>query len=116
MKLDALSNSVPAISTGSPSQTRQPVQAESPPVVEEQPQSAPVDDAQVQRAAEAIDQKINAIAPNLRFSVDSDTGKTVVKVVDISTGETIRQMPSEEVLAISRSIDRLQGLLLNGEG
>jgi len=85
-------------------------------VVEEQQQPAPVDDAQVQRAAEAIDQKINAIAPNLRFSVDNDTGKTVVRVVDISTGETIRQMPSEEVLAISRSIDRLQGLLLNGEG
>jgi len=85
--------------------------------VVEQPQpSVKVDDAQVQRAAAAIDERITTIAPNLRFSVDSDTGKTVVKVVDISTGETIRQMPSEEVLAISRSIDRLQGLLLNGEG
>jgi len=116
MKLDALSNSIPAISTVSLFHTRQPAQVEPPAVVEEQQPLVEVDDVQVQRAAEVIDQKINAIAPNLRFSVDSDTGKTVVKVVDISTGETIRQMPSEEVLAISRSIHRLQGLLLNGEG
>jgi flagellar protein FlaG len=33
-------------------------------------------------------------------------------VVDSSTDEVIRQIPSDEVIAISRSIDRLQGILL----
>ena len=70
---------------------------------------------QVQRAAETINRQLQTVAPNLRFSVDEDTGKTVVRVVDTDTGETIRQVPSEEVLAISRSIDRLQGLLFHQE-
>ena len=49
----------------------------------------------------------------LEFSVDSDTHRTVVRMVDTSTGELIRQFPSESVLAISRGIDQFQqGLLL----
>ncbi len=67
----------------------------------------------MRHAAETINRQLQTVAPNLRFSVDEDTGKTVVRVVDTDTGEIIRQVPSEEVLAISRSIDRLQGLLFH---
>ena len=50
---------------------------------------------------------------NLEFSVDTDTHKVVVKMVDTSTGQLIRQYPTEETLAISRGIEQLQqGLLL----
>ncbi len=50
---------------------------------------------------------------NLEFSVDADTKKPVVKLVDTETGEVIRQIPSEEMLSIARSIDHFQqGLLL----
>lgn len=50
---------------------------------------------------------------NLEFTVDSDTKKSIVKLVDTETGEVIRQFPSEEALAISRAIDHIQqGLLL----
>ena len=52
------------------------------------------------------------MAQNLRFSIDDDTGRTIVKVVDMQTDEVIRQMPSKEVLAISKAIDKLQGLLI----
>jgi len=52
------------------------------------------------------------VAQNLRFSIDDDTGRTIVKVVDMQTDEVIRQMPSKEVLAISKAIDKLQGLLI----
>jgi flagellar protein FlaG len=74
-----------------------------------------VESEQVHRAAETINRQLQTVAPNLRFSVDEDTGKTVVRVVDTGTGEIIRQVPSEEVLAISRSLDRLQGLLFHQE-
>ncbi len=51
---------------------------------------------------------------NLEFSVDSDTKIPMVKLVDSDTGQLIRQMPSEETLAIARSIDHFQhGLLLS---
>jgi len=50
---------------------------------------------------------------NLEFSVDTDTHKVVVRMVDTSTGQLIRQFPSEETLAISREIEQFQqGLLL----
>lgn len=64
---------------------------------------------------QAVDEVQKAIAPvaqNLLFSIDDDTGRTIVKIVDSQTDEVIRQMPSEEVLAISKAIDKLQGLLI----
>jgi len=77
--------------------------------------SPTVDAEQVRRAAETINRQLEAAAQNLRFSVDDTTGKTVVRIVDTGTGDVIRQVPSEELLAISRSIDRLQGLLFDQE-
>lgn len=50
---------------------------------------------------------------DVQFDIDQSTGKTVVRVVDASTHEVIRQMPSEETLAIARAISRMSGLLLN---
>jgi flagellar protein FlaG len=49
----------------------------------------------------------------LEFNMDADTKKLTVKLVDTETGDVIRQFPSEDMLAISRSIERFQqGLLL----
>jgi flagellar protein FlaG len=49
----------------------------------------------------------------LNFSKDQDTGKTIIKVVDTATDTVIRQIPSEEAIAIAKSIDKMQGLLIN---
>ena len=50
---------------------------------------------------------------NLEFSVDTNSHKVVVRMVDTSTGQLIRQFPSEETLAISREIEQFQqGMLL----
>lgn len=67
---------------------------------------------------QAVDEVRNAIKPvaqDLLFSIDDDTGRTVVKVVDASTDEVIRQIPSEEVLAIAKALDKLQGVLIKQE-
>lgn len=77
--------------------------------------SLPVDGEQVKEAARQINEQLNALRQGLEFSVDEATGSTVVRVVDGETGQTIRQIPSEEVLAISRSLERLQGVLLKQE-
>ncbi|MFA7243557.1 MAG: flagellar protein FlaG [Sulfuricellaceae bacterium] len=50
---------------------------------------------------------------NLKFSIDKDTERTVVKVVDKETGKTIRQIPSEEILALDKAITHFQGMLLH---
>lgn len=41
---------------------------------------------------------------NLDFFVDDQTGRVVVKVVDATNDEVIRQIPSEEMLSLSRRI------------
>src|SRR5215471_11799685 len=57
---------------------------------------------ELKNAADAINKALERSDHNLRFSVDEGTGITVVKVVDANTGELIRQIPSDEVIAISR--------------
>ena len=58
---------------------------------------------------------VEPVAQNLVFSLDQATKRTVVRVVDTTTGEVIRQIPSEELLEIGRTLDKLQGLLLHKE-
>lgn len=41
---------------------------------------------------------------SLSFSVDEASGKTVVRVVDPTDGQIVRQIPSEEALAIAASL------------
>jgi flagellar protein FlaG len=81
------------------------------PTPQQQPQPA-----QVQKAIEAFKQQIDSKTPNsLAFSVDSANGKTIVRITDSETGEMIRQIPSEEMVAIAQSLDKLQGMLLQGK-
>lgn len=52
----------------------------------------------------------------IRFSVDEETGKVVVRIVDSSTNEVVKQIPSEEILRMARNIDEFLGLYLNKRG
>lgn len=72
----------------------------------------PVALEQVQQAMEEVRNAIAPVAQDLLFSIDEDTGKTIVKVVDASTDEVIRQIPSEEIISIAKALDKLQGLLV----
>lgn len=67
---------------------------------------------QVKQAMEEVRNAIAPVAQDLLFSVDEDTGKTIVKVVDASTDKVIRQIPSEEIITIAKALDKLQGLLI----
>jgi flagellar protein FlaG len=49
---------------------------------------------------------------SLEFSVDTDTNRIVVKVVDNETRELVRQIPMEEMLVLAKAMNQLQGLLL----
>jgi flagellar protein FlaG len=55
-------------------------------------------------AIEKLTHALQAAQSNLSFSVDEVTGKTIVRVVRSSTGELVRQIPSEESLAIAASL------------
>ncbi|WP_153913918.1 flagellar protein FlaG [Shewanella sp. TC10] len=51
----------------------------------------------------------------LAFKVDDDSGKNVISVMDIDSGDVIRQIPNEEALELSQKLAEVAGLLLNTE-
>lgn len=61
-----------------------------------------------QEALEKVVSQLNAYIQNTQrdvdFSVDDATGRVVVRVIDSVSEEVIRQIPSEEMLAISRHL------------
>lgn len=77
------------------------------------PQQQQVSREQVQQAVEEVRKSLSqAAASNLNFSVDEETGQTIVRVTDVHTGELIRQIPSEEMVELAKALDRMQGMLL----
>lgn len=86
----------------------------SPASVQEQAQAAreQAHREDVESAVKRANQVVQASVRDLEFTVDDSSGKTVVKVVDRATKEVIRQIPSDEMLAIAESIERMQGLLV----
>lgn len=67
---------------------------------------------QLKEAVKATNDFVSLVNNAVEFSLDDDTGITVVKVVDKNTKEVVRQIPSEEMLAIAKALDTVQGLLV----
>lgn len=70
---------------------------------------------ELEQAIEAANTALRKISSDLEFVRDSATGKTVMRIIDAGTRQVIHQFPSEEMLAIARALDRLQGLLIQEE-
>lgn len=68
--------------------------------------------AQVQEAVDNINKSLQTLSQDLVFSVDHDSNRTIVKVVDQKTKEVIRQIPTPEALEIAKALDTVQGLLI----
>ena len=60
---------------------------------------------EVNRAVTDLNKSPQARAQGLEFSVDSDTRRTVVKVIDQSTQEVLRQIPTQEALEMLKALD-----------
>ena len=72
-------------------------------------------EADAEAAAEAVEaavEDVNAFVagrqPDLRFSVDNESGQSVVTITDGSTDEVVRQIPSEVVLRLARNLKSVQ--------
>lgn len=58
----------------------------------------------LQDAVSQINDYVQNIQRSLQFTVDEESGRDVVTVLDTKTEEIIRQYPSEEVLAFARQL------------
>ena len=79
------------------------------------PRQQSVDTKQLEAAVKQVQHVTQTLANELKFNIDQDTGKTIVKLVDTATGDVIRQIPSEEMLVIAKALDKIQGLLIKQE-
>ena len=75
--------------------------------------NSPAVRAELQEAVGVANEKLLQRGQKLDIGVDEESGTIVIRVSDQKTGEMIRQMPSEEALRITRSIDRLTGILVD---
>ncbi len=74
--------------------------------------TAPASREDVSSAVKKLNESMQASSQSLEFSIDEDSKDIVVKVIDQSTKEVVRQMPSEEALHIAKSLDKMRGLLI----
>lgn len=61
---------------------------------------------EVERTVDEIRRHIAPVDQNLLFTIDKETGKTIVRLIDSSTKEILRQIPSEELVAIARALGK----------
>ncbi|MCG8996162.1 flagellar protein FlaG [Laribacter hongkongensis] len=66
----------------------------------------------LEKASSQVQELFKLTQSELKISIDDDLGVQVVKIMDISTDEVIRQIPSEEMLELAKSLDKVLGLLV----
>ena len=57
-----------------------------------------------------LNKLVRELHRELRFSVDKDSGDTVIKVIDRETDEVVRQIPSEELIHLRKRLQDAAGV------
>ena len=64
---------------------------------------------EISKAIEQVQVMMGLRNRSVSISQDSESGKEVIKVRNEQTGEVIRQMPTEEMLAFMRNLTKMLG-------
>ena len=56
-------------------------------------------------AVRDLNEHVQSVQRELQFSIDENSGHTVIKVLDKETKEVIRQIPGEEALRFANSLN-----------
>ncbi|MGK5013946.1 flagellar protein FlaG [Janthinobacterium sp. HLS12-2] len=68
---------------------------------------------QLNKAVSELNQSSQMKTQGIEFSIDEDSQRTVVKVVDQETKEVLRQIPTKEALELAKSFDSAKGSLIS---
>ncbi len=80
------------------------------PVPAVQPPGQPPTAEELANALKEINKVV--ASQGIEFSIDSDSHRTIVKIVDRQTNQLIRQIPTQEALEIAKDLDNWHGLLI----
>lgn len=68
----------------------------------------------VDKVVSSLNEMVQNLHRNLQFSVDEESGDTIIKVVDSETNEVVRQIPSEEIVRLRQRMRDAAGGLFQG--
>ena len=78
------------------------------------PTAAPAAEA-VKKAVSEANEALKSLSQAVEFEYDSDANVTVIRLVDTQDKKVLRQIPSPEMLEISRALERMQTMLVRGK-
>jgi flagellar protein FlaG len=73
---------------------------------------AEVDKASLIAAVNKLNEFVAPALQTVEFAIDSQSERLQVKVVDTATKKVLRQIPNDEVITMSKTLDKLQGLVI----
>jgi len=76
---------------------------------EKQLSSTDTSEKELAKALTELNSSIQNTQRNLQFSLDKELGKIIINVKDKKTDEVVRQIPSEEFLAMARKMQNVYG-------
>ena len=68
---------------------------------------------QLKQSVDDINKVLTSFSISVQFQVDPDYKDLIVRIVDQDSGKLIRQMPTEDVVRMSKAMDNLKGLLFS---
>lgn len=72
----------------------------------------PVDPAALQQSVATLNQFIQPHEGSIEFSIDEDSGKTLLKIIDKETDTVLMQFPSKDALALAKTLGKTAGMLI----
>ncbi|MCE9790665.1 flagellar protein FlaG [Shewanella indica] len=84
-------------------------------VASAKPVEAEVDTDTLIALTDSLTDMMSMMRKGLEFRVDEMQGMPVVSVMDMDSGELIRQIPSEEALALAEKMSEIAGVLMKTE-
>ena len=78
-------------------------------------QSAEVEREQLQAAVSDIQNFVQSVRRDINFNLDDDSGRVVINVTEATSGDVIRQIPSEEALRLAENLSEIRSVLFEAE-
>lgn len=70
---------------------------------------------ELNKLAEDLTDMMSVMRKGLAFKIDDSSGQNVVSVMDVDSGDVIRQIPNEEALELAQKLSEVTGFLMKTE-
>jgi len=69
----------------------------------------------LQAAVSDIQGFVQSVRRDINFNLDEDSGRVVINVTEATSGDVIRQIPSEEALRLAENLSEIRSVLFEAE-